>query len=421
MRISSCRKLFAAAAAGLALLFASLPAGVQAGEDNRETQAAMSGPDQTFRDWLEAFRKEARGQGISDETLDASIRGIEPVARVIELDLSQPEFTQTFWSYLGRRVTERSVERGRELLDQHRGLLDEIYREYGVPPRYIIAFWGMETNFGDYLGSFQVIEALATLAYNQRRSEFFRAELLEALRIIDQGHITPDKMKGSWAGAMGQMQFLPSTFIGHAVDYTGNGRKDIWGSLPDAFASAAKFLSDIGWNKGELWGREVLLPEDFDLGLSGMETEKTVNEWSNSGVRRAYGDPLPEADMEGSVILPQGHDGPAFLVYNNFRVIMGWNRSVNYAIAVGHLADRIVGLPEIVNGRDARHEPLSRDNIKEIQAFLNRLGYDAGSEDGFAGPRTRTAIRNFQQEHSLPPDGYASLSLLKRLRKEAGD
>ncbi len=421
MKILSCKKLFATAAFGLAMLFVSLPAGVQAGENNRETPPAVSGTDQPFRDWLEELRREAREEGISDETLDASLRGIEPVVRVIELDLSQPEFTQTFWSYLDRRVTEKLVERGRELLDQHRDLLDEIYREYGVPPRYIIAFWGMETNFGGHLGSFQVIEALATLAYNQRRSEFFRAELLDALKIIEQGHITPDEMKGSWAGAMGQMQFLPSTFNAHAVDYTGNGRKDIWGSLPDAFASAAKFLSDLGWHKGELWGREVVLPDDFDLRLAGMETKKTVNEWSDSGVRRAYGAPLPEADMEGSVILPQGHDGPAFLVYNNFRVIMGWNRSVNYAIAVGHLADRIVGLPEIVNGRDASHEPLSRENIKEIQAVLNQFGYDAGSADGYAGSRTRTAIRNFQQEHSLPPDGYASSGLLKRLRKEAGD
>ncbi|MFP4453953.1 MAG: lytic murein transglycosylase [Desulfobacterales bacterium] len=421
MKILSCKKLFATAAFGLAMLFVSLPAGVQAGENNRETPPAVSGTDQPFRDWLEELRREAREEGISDETLDASLRGIEPVVRVIELDLSQPEFTQTFWSYLDRRVTEKLVERGRELLDQHRDLLDEIYREYGVPPRYIIAFWGMETNFGGHLGSFQVIEALATLAYNQRRSEFFRAELLDALKIIEQGHITPDEMKGSWAGAMGQMQFLPSTFNAHAVDYTGNGRKDIWGSLPDAFASAAKFLSDLGWHKGELWGREVVLPDDFDLRLASMETKKTVNEWSDSGVRRAYGAPLPEADMEGSVILPQGHDGPAFLVYNNFRVIMGWNRSVNYAIAVGHLADRIVGLPEIVNGRDASHEPLSRENIKEIQAVLNQLGYDANSEDGYAGSRTRTAIRNFQQEHSLPPDGYASSGLLKRLRKEAGD
>lgn len=417
----SCKKLFAAAAVGLSLLLVSLPAGVQAGEENDRPAPALPGTDQAFSDWLEELRREARGLGISDETLDASLRGIEPLVRVVELDLSQPEFTQTFWSYLGRRVTEKRVERGRELLDKHRDLLNGIYREYGVPPRYIIAFWGMETNFGDHLGSFQVIEALATLAYNQRRSEFFRAELLEALRIIEQGHITPDEMKGSWAGAMGHMQFLPSTFNGHAVDYTGNGRKDIWGSLADAFASAAKFLSDIGWNKGELWGREVLLPDGFDLDLAGMDTKKTVNEWSDAGVRRAYGAPLPEEDMEGSVILPQGHDGPAFLVYNNFRVIMRWNRSINYAIAVGHLADRIVGLPEIVNGRDARHEPLSREEIKEIQGLLNRMGYDAGSEDGFAGSRTRTAIRNFQQEHSLPPDGYISPGLLKRLRKEAGD
>lgn len=421
MRFQSCKQLFAAAAMGMALLFVPLNENLQAGENSGGNGVVVSDSEQDFRDWLENLRQEARDQGISDETLDASLGGIEPLIRVIELDLSQPEFTQTFWTYLDKRVTEKRVQRGRELLDKHRDLLEEIYYEYGVPPRYIIAFWGIETNFGDHLGSFQVIDSLATLAYNQRRSEFFRAELLDALRIIEQGHIDPDGMRGSWAGAMGHMQFLPSTFTGHAVDYTGNGRKDIWGSLPDAFASAAKFLSDIGWQKGELWGREVLLPEDFDLSLASMDTKKTVNEWSGLGVRRAYGEPLPAADMEGSVILPQSHEGPAFLVYNNFRVIMRWNRSINYAIAVGHLADRIIGLPEIVNGRDADHEPLSREDVKEIQQLLNRLGFDAGSEDGYAGSRTRTAIRNFQQEHSLPPDGYTSPELLQRLQKQAGD
>jgi membrane-bound lytic murein transglycosylase B len=223
-------------------------------------------------------------------------------------------------------------------------------------------------------------------------------------------------MKGSWAGAMGHMQFLPSTFTRYAVDYTGDGHKDIWGSLPDAFASAANYLSDIGWRSGEIWGREVRLPEEFDLRSATLNRKKTIEEWSALGVRRTDGLALPKVDMEGSILLPQGHKGPAFLVYNNFRAIMRWNRSINYAISVGHLADRIVGFPRIAFGRQAEHKPLSRDEIEEIQQFLNCLGFDAGVADGFPGPRTRQAIRAFQEEFSMPPDGYPTLSVLQRLR-----
>ena len=392
-----------------------------AGENEVTVDKPASGGEQDFRDWLDALRREAREQGISEATLNASLKGIAPVTRIIELDRSQPELTQTFWDYMNRRVTETRVKRGRELLDTHRPLLDSIYSQYGIPPRYIVAFWGLETNYGGYMGSFQAIEALATLAYNPRRAAFFRAELIEALRIVDQGHITPDQMKGSWAGAMGHMQFMPSTFRRHAVDYTGDGRKDIWNSLPDAFASASGFLSDIGWQKGERWGREVLLTDDFDLALAGMQTKKSVNAWAKLGVRQANGRPLPDAEMEGSVILPQGRKGPAFLVYDNFRVIMGWNRSIYYAITVGHLADRITGLPGIVNGHDAAHTPLSRADIKTIQSHLNRLGFDAGPEDGVSGSRTSTAIRNYQKAQGLPPDGYASPDLLVRLQRAMGD
>ena len=417
----SCRKLFSAVALIMSLLFVLSAGSPHAGESHNTGNNPPSVEDQDFQDWLEALRREAREQGISEATLDASLVGISPVMRVIELDRSQPEFTQTFWDYLNRRVTETRVRRGRELLDTHRELLNGIYNQYGVPPRYIIAFWGLETNYGGYMGGFQAIDALATLAYNPRRAAFFRSELLDALRIVDQGHIAPDQMKGSWAGAMGHMQFMPSTFRRHAVDYTGDGRKDIWNSLPDAFASGAGFLSDIGWRKGERWGREVVLPDDFDLGLAGMHTKKTVTAWAALGVRQANGAILPDAEMAGSVILPQGREGPAFLVYDNFRVIMGWNRSINYAITVGHLADRIIGMPGIVYGHDAAHTPLSREEIKKIQARVNRLGFDAGPADGLAGPRTNTAIRSFQAAQGLPPDGYASPGLLERLQKAAKD
>ncbi len=254
------------------------------------------------------------------------------------------------------------------------------------------------------------------MAYDQRRAQFFREELLNALKIVEEGHISPDAMRGSWAGAMGHMQFVPSTFTGHAVDYNGDGRKDIWGSLPDAFASAANFLRDLGWQPGQIWGREVRLPEDFNLMLATMDVKKTLAEWSSLGVRRSDGTALPQADMAGSIVLPQGYKGPAFLVYDNFRTILRWNRSINYAISVCYLADRIAGLPQIANGRDAEHEPLSREEAKEMQRLLNLLGFDAGPEDGFPGPHTSSAIRAFQDEHSLPPDGYPSPALLKRLR-----
>lgn len=415
------RRVLAAAAIGMALPFSPMAGdllGVRSALAEETAKETVN--ERAFVDWLEDLRREARGAGISDGTLDAALRDVSPIIRVIELDRRQPEFTQTFWTYLSQRVNEARVERGRALLQEHGALLDEIHAEYGVPPRYLVAFWGLETNFGSYLGSFQVIDALATLAYDERRADFFRTQLLDALRIVDEGHIEPDAMMGSWAGAMGHMQFIPTTFTGHAVDYTGNGRKNIWGSLPDAFASAANFLTNIGWQEGEIWGREVRLPEDFDLTLATMSQKKTLADWADLGVRQANGGALPQVDMEGSVVLPQGHTGPAFLVYDNFRAIMRWNRSINYAVSVGHLADRLVGLPPLATGHDAQHEPLSREDAEEMQQLLNRLGFDAGPEDGLPGPQTRAAIRDFQKELSLPPDGYPKPALLQRLRAHAG-
>jgi membrane-bound lytic murein transglycosylase B len=379
--------------------------------------ARSAGPD--FAAWLSNLRAEAAGKGISESTLDAALKDVEPIERVIDLDRRQPEFTRTFWTYLERRVTPERVERGRDLLRKHRDLLARVQLKYGVQPRYLVAFWGLETNFGDYLGDFPVVGSLATLAYDERRSDFFRAQLLDALRIVDEGHIESDRMKGSWAGAMGHMQFIPSTFVNNAVDATGDGQKDIWNSLPDVFASAANYLSNVGWKGDEIWGREVRLPQGFDWSLARLEVRKPITEWAAMDVRRANGNPLPKADMEGSIVVPQGHAGPAFLVYDNFRAILRWNRSINYAIAVGHLADRIVGLPPLQNGRDVSNEPLSRDQAKEMQRLLNALGFDAGKPDGLPGPQTRTAIRRFQDSLGRPSDGYPSPALLESLRKRA--
>ena len=381
----------------------------------KQATGSTSQAEPAFGNWLKALREEALGKGISETTLDSALSDLKPIRRVIELDRHQPEFTQTFWSYLDRRINDQRINMGRSLLIRHHRLLNAIQGDYAVPSRYLVAFWGLETHFGHYRGDFQVVPALATLAFDRRRSQFFRIQLLDALQIIEKGHIVPQKMTGSWAGAMGHMQFMPSTFLGHAVDRTGDGRIDIWQSLPDAFASAANYLRDMGWEKGKTWGREVRLPRDFDLMEASMQIKKPVKAWSALGVRRADGKPLPESTIEGSLVLPQGHKGPAFLVYENFRVILRWNRSINYAIAVGHLADRMVGLPPILNGRGADHAPLSRAQVKKMQMRLNQLGFNAGSPDGILGPRTKAALRGFQQARELPPDGYPTPLLLKLL------
>ncbi|MBK1668038.1 hypothetical protein CKO28_08310 [Rhodovibrio sodomensis] len=416
------RRRLLAVSAGLltAAALAVMPGSATAQQNGGQGEIAPRN-DQPFDAWLQNLRDQARNAGIGAATLDSALQGVAPVNRVIELDRRQPEFTRTFWSYLDKRVSEGRIERGRELLAKHRDLLERIEADYGVQPRFLIAFWGLETNFGDYLGSFQVIDALATLAYDQRRGDFFRAQLLDALRIVDQGHITAANMKGSWAGAMGQLQFIPSTFVGHAVDRTGDGQKDIWGSLPDVFASGANYLSDLGWEGDQLWGREVVLPDGFDLSQASLSVRKPLDAWAALGVRKANGQPLstPEG-MQGSVVLPQGHEGPAFLVYENFRHILSWNSSINYAIAVGHLADRIVGLPAIQHGRDADNRPLSFSQAKQLQRLLNQLGFGAGPVDGVPGSQTRAAIRDFQQANGLPADGYPSVALLQRLQQKAG-
>jgi len=262
-----------------------------------------------FSSWLEDLRQEARAKGISEATLHEALDNLQPIPRVIELDRRQPEFTQTFWRYLDARVTEDRIERGRMFLEIHAELLDSIERDYGVQPRFLVAFWGLETNFGDYLGSFPVIGSLATLAHDPRRSDFFRAELLAALTIIDDGHISANEMIGSWAGAMGQPQFMPSTFVRFAVDADGDGRRDIWHSLPDVFASAANFLSKSGWQRDTTWGREIKLPPDFPLELTGLEVEKSLAAWQVLGIRKINGDDLPRLNIKGSIILPAGHAG----------------------------------------------------------------------------------------------------------------
>jgi membrane-bound lytic murein transglycosylase B len=371
-----------------------------------------------FSTWLEGVRREARAKGISDATLHETLDGLQPIPRVIELDRRQPEFTQAFWHYLDSRVTRGRIERGRMLMEQHAPLLAAIEKEYKVQPRFLVAFWGLETNFGDYLGSFPVIGSLATLAHDPRRSDFFRSELLAALSIIDHKDIAAAEMRGSWAGAMGQPQFMPSTFVRFAVDADSDGRRDIWHSLPDVFASAANFLSRSGWQGNRTWGREVRLPPGFDLDLVGLAVKKSLAAWQVLGVRKSNGADLPAVSLNASLILPAGHAGPAFLVYRNYRTILQWNRSDLYAIAVGHLADRLAGKGPLAAVRPATEQRLSRDQVEKIQELLYARGFDPGPVDGVIGSQTRLAIRQFQRTARLPADGYPTPELLEVLGKK---
>jgi membrane-bound lytic murein transglycosylase B len=295
-----------------------------------------------FHAWLDGVRAEARGRGVRATTLDAALAEISPIPRVLELDRRQPESTLTFEQYLERVVSPARIERGRLRFDEHRALLEEIGRQYGVPPRVIVALWGIETDFGRITGSFPVVGALATLAYDGRRSSFFRKELMDALQILDEGHVTPTAMQGSWAGAMGQNQFMPSSFRAYAVDHDGDGRRDIWTNLADVFASTANYLSRSGWRAGETWGREVELPAGLDRSLVGAEQRRSLAEWAALGVRRAGGGELPQRDLQATLISGERDGrGPYFLAYNNFRAILKWNRSNYFALAVGRLSDAI--------------------------------------------------------------------------------
>ncbi len=298
---------------------------------------------QPFAQWLDEFRRDALGQGIRQVTLDAAFEGIEPIPRVIELDRRQPEFTLTFQQYMERVVPATRVEKGRRMLAENRALLDEVGKKYGIEPRFLVAFWGVETDFGRVKGGFQVVPALATLAHDGRRSTYFRGELINALKILDQGHVKPADMTGSWAGAMGQCQFMPSSFLNFAVDHDGDGRKDLWNDKADVFASAANYLTRSGWKNDQTWGRAVRLPDGFDPALAGLKIRKSLGEWSTLGVRRADGGALPSRDLTAAVVFTEGAGSPAFLVYDNFETILKWNRSTFFAVAVGSLADRIKG------------------------------------------------------------------------------
>ncbi|GAA0572450.1 lytic murein transglycosylase [Halomonas salifodinae] len=368
-----------------------------------------------FSTWLAQFRRQARAEGIGEATLARALDGLRYRPRVIELDRHQPEFVRPLWEYLDSAVSAQRVNQGRAKLADHRDAAEAAARRYGVPAEILVAIWGIESNYGGNFGDFSTLEALATLAYDGRRRDFARGELLAALRIIEAGDIAPQRMIGSWAGAMGHTQFIPSSFEAYAVDGDGDGRRDIWGSVPDVLASTANYLAEAGWRRGEPWGVEVRLPAGFDYAQAELSTRLSAREWAERGVRSLSGTPLPDFDT-ASVLVPAGANGPAFLVGPNYRAILRYNNATSYALAVGTLAERIAGRDGVMAGWPRGEQPLTRGQVRELQERLNAHGFATGTPDGILGPNTRRGLRAFQRSIGEAADGFATLRLLDALR-----
>lgn len=305
--------------------------------------ASLYAANQTFVTWVDTYKAEAQRAGIAPKLLDRAFEGMSPNERVVELDRRQPEGTMTFAQYKTRVISDLRIRQGKQKLAEHRVLLEKIGKKYGVQPRFIVALWGIETNYGSNTGGFDVIEALATLAYDGRRGEFFRKELTNALKIINDGHISLEDMQGSWAGAMGQCQFMPSSFIAFAQDGNGDGKKDIWNNLEDVFSSIANYLSKSGWDDDYTWGRRVKLPSGFNRSYGDIKKSRSLVEWSRMGVRNQWGGALPNVDIQASVVFPDDKTDEAYLAYNNYKTVMKWNRSLYFATSVGILSDAISG------------------------------------------------------------------------------
>jgi len=378
-----------------------------------ELQAYISQQSADFQSCLVQKKEEAIRAGVSEERANQEFPNFNFIPRVIELDRSQPEFVSTFPTYFSKRVNQWRIDKGREKYAEHKAFLRSLTNKYGVPSHYLIAFWGLETNYGGYKGNISTLDSLATLACEPRRANFFTQELFLALKLMDREGLSKSQMQGSWAGAMGHTQFMPTAYTNYAIDGDGDGKVNLWESEKDALASAAHFLWKLGWTPGLRWGREVNLPEAFDYSLGGTG-RRSVSEWSALGVTRADGSPLGESDIQAKLFIPAGAAGPAFLTYANFNTILRWNNSEFYGIAVGQLANQIIGgapiqadLPDLPTYSIAQ--------MARVQRQLNALGFDVGGADGIIGPATRKGLREFQAANNLIADGFPSPQTLEVL------
>ena len=378
--------------------------------------AQASTSNLAFSRWIDGFRSRARAAGIRDSVFNAAFQGVRYNTDVIQRDRNQSEFTKQIWEYLDSAASETRVRNGREALAKHRRLLSEIEARYGVEAEVVTAIWGLESAYGSYRGDRPLIESLATLAFDGRRGRFFEQQLIAALQIIQSGDVAPSRMTGSWAGAMGHTQFIPTSYLSYAVDFRGDGKRDIWSEDPtDALASTAAYLARFGWRKGQPWGVEVTLPRGFDYRQTGERIKKSPAEWASMGVRDMNGRQVPNHGP-ASILLPAGAQGAAFMIFNNFHVIERYNTADAYVIGVGHLSDRIGGAGPLKSGWPRGDRNLRFVEKQEMQRLLTARGFNTQGVDGIIGPNTIQAIRRFQSSVGLTPDGYASYEILRRLR-----
>lgn len=381
-----------------------------------EVQRVSADGNARFQAWLGAFRKRAQEQGISVNTLDRALAGVTYDSDIIKRDRNQAEFSKPIWEYLDGAVSKTRISNGRAGLDKHRETLTRIEARYGVEKEVVTAIWGLETSFGTYRGSKQTIRSLATLAFDARRANFFEGQLIAALQILQAGDVDPENMVGSWAGAMGHTQFMPTSFLDYAVDFDGDGRREIWSDNPtDALASAASYLAKHGWTKGQPWGVEVQLPSDFDYANARRDFTLMPSEWAARGVLAYSGKAVPDHG-QAAILLPAGGRGVALMIFNNFKVIEAYNGADAYVIGIGHLSDRLAGGSPFEADWPRGDRVLSFTEKKELQRRLTQAGFDTQGIDGRTGPNTINAVRAFQVAQGLIPDGYPSLGLLERMR-----
>jgi lytic murein transglycosylase len=369
-----------------------------------------------FKNCIDGLWPAAARRGIARASFEAHTAGLEPDVKIMDFVDAQPEFTKAFWDYVDLLVTDERIARGRELLAEHAAAFAAVERAYGVDRHIIAAIWGIETKYGTVAGDRPVIRSTATLACVGRRQAYFKDEFLAALEILHRGDIRPEQFKGSWAGAFGQTQFMPTAFKRYAVDFDGDGRRDVIGSVADVIASTANHLQKAGWLAGQTWGYEVVLPQGFNFMNADPARRLTMQEWARLGVTRASREPFPRPGDKAYLFVPAGARGPAFLMLDNFRAIMKYNPAEAYALVIGHLADRLRGGPPIMQAWPRDERVLSRAERLELQQHLNRHGFDVGEPNGRLGNKTRIAVRDFQAKSGLVPDGFASAAILERLR-----
>ena len=378
-----------------------------------------TGSDEKFQAFIHDFQATAVARGVTAETYNRAMSGIAPIAAIDTIVAEQPEFVRPVWDYLDRAVSAKRIGDAKVFLGQDGDLLDRLQARFGVPKEILVSIWSMETNFGRFLGSYNLFAALATQAYQGPRQTFARRELIDALLLLQENDYQPSEMVSSWAGAFGQTQFLPSTFFKYAADGDGDGKIDLWHSTADALASTALLFQREGWQADKPWGYEVALPKDFAYQDADLGTLKPVSEWAARGVRLISGAALPAGDDLAAVYLPAGAGGPAFLTLGNFRQIMKYNNAGSYALAVALLADRMMGRPGIQAPWPRSERPLSRGDRLRFQADLTVLGYDASDPDGLLGRKTRIALRQYQVSRGLIADAYPDQAMLARLDDDA--